>query len=60
MSSGTLRAVKVIWRQQFQSARPFDREFNGIQRYEPVSRSSGGLVHVLQVGRNDAEGTFIT
>lgn len=55
---GTLRAVKVIWRRQFESARPFDREFTGIQRYEPVSRSSGGLVHVLHVGRNDAEGYF--
>jgi WD40 repeat protein len=55
---GTLRAVKVIWRRQFESARPFDREFTGIQRYEPVSRSSGGLVHVLHVGRNDADGYF--
>ena len=55
---GTARAVKVIWRRQFQSARPFEREFAGIQRYEPVSRSSGGLVHVLHVGRNDAEGYF--
>ena len=53
---GTPRAVKVIWRRQFQSARPFEREFAGIQRYEPVSRSSGGLVHMLHVGRNDAEG----
>lgn len=55
---GTLRAVKVIWRQQFESGRPFEREFAGIQRYEPVSRSSGGLVHVLHIGRNDAEGYF--
>ena len=50
---GALRAVKVIWRRQFESDRPYDREFAGIQRYEPVSRSSGGLVHVLHVGRND-------
>src|SRR6185369_6946180 len=35
-----------------------DREFAGIQRFEPVSRSSSGLVHVLHVGRNDAEGYF--
>lgn len=55
---GTLRAVKIIWRQQFECDRPFDREFAGIQRYEPVSRSSGGLVHVLHVGRNEAEGYF--
>src|SRR5437763_8223847 len=55
---GALRAVKVIWRRQFESDRPYDREFAGIQRYEPVSRSSGGLVHVLHVGRNDPEGYF--
>ncbi len=55
---GTLRAVKVIWRRQFESDRPYRRELAGIQRYEPVSRSSGGLVHVLHVGRNDAQGCF--
>ena len=55
---GTPRAVKVIWRQQFESDRPFEREFAGIQRYEPVSRSSGGLVHILHIGRNEAEGYF--
>src|SRR4051794_11974362 len=55
---GALRAVKLIWRSQFDSERPYEREFAGIQRYEPVSRSSGGLVHVLHVGRNDAEGYF--
>jgi WD40 repeat protein len=55
---GALRAVKIIWRRQFESQRPYDREFAGIQRYEPVSRSSSGLVHVLHVGRNDEEGYF--
>src|SRR6266700_4132476 len=55
---GTLRAVKIIQRAQFESDRPYEREFTGIQRFEPVSRSSGGLVHVLHVGRNDAEGYF--
>src|SRR4029078_9957303 len=55
---GTLRALKIIWRRQFESDRPYEREFAGIQRYEPVSRTSGGLVHVLHVGRNDAEGYF--
>jgi WD40 repeat protein len=55
---GVLRAIKVIWRRDFDSQRPYDREFAGIQRFEPVSRSSAGLVHVLHVGRNDAEGYF--
>jgi WD40 repeat protein len=55
---GTVRAVKVIWRKQFESDRPYEREFAGIRRFEPISRSSGGLVHVLHVGRNDAVGYF--
>jgi hypothetical protein len=41
--------VKIVWRRQFQSDRPYEREFAGIQRYEPVSRSADGLVHVLHV-----------
>src|SRR5688572_5952453 len=55
---GAPRAVKIVWRQKFESERPYEREFAGIQRYEPVSRSTDGLVHVLHVGRNDAEGYF--
>jgi WD40 repeat protein len=55
---GAPRAVKIVWRLQFESDRPYEREFAGIQRYEPVSRSADGLVHVLHVGRNDTEGCF--
>src|SRR5688572_16730258 len=55
---GAPRAVKIIWRGQFESDRPYEREFAGIQRYEPVSRSADGLVHVLHVGRNDGQGYF--
>jgi serine/threonine protein kinase/WD40 repeat protein len=55
---GTLYAIKIIWRRRFESERPFEREFAGIQRYEPVSRSSGGLVHVLHLGRHEAKGYF--
>jgi len=53
---GTPRAVKVVRRQDFDSARPFEREFEGIQRYEPVSRTHAGLVQVLHVGKD--EGCF--
>lgn len=55
---GAPRAVKIVWRERFESDRPYEREFAGIQRYEPVSRSADGLVHVLHVGRNDAESYF--
>ena len=55
---GTLRAVKLVFRDRFESDRPFEREFAGIQRYEPVSRSAEGLVQILHIGRNVAAGAF--
>jgi serine/threonine protein kinase len=51
---GTYRAAKVVFRQNFRSAVPFEREFRGIHTYEPISRSHEGLVDILQVGRNNA------
>ena len=55
---GTLRAVKIVYRRTFEDARPFEREFRGIQKFEPISRSHEGLVDLLQVGRNEQEGYF--
>jgi serine/threonine protein kinase/tetratricopeptide (TPR) repeat protein len=55
---GTFRAVKAVYRRDFGDAQPFDREFKGIQKFEPVSRSHDGLIDILQIGRNDAEGYF--
>ena len=49
---GAWRAVKIVRRDTFDSERPFGREFTGIQRYEPISRSSDGVVPILQAGRN--------
>src|SRR5262245_55320445 len=55
---GTLRAVKIVYRVRFKEDRPYEREFNGIVRYEPVSRTHEGLVQVLHVGRNDQAQCF--
>src|SRR5439155_21604481 len=55
---GTYRAVKIIDARNFEDPRPFDREFHGIQKFEPISRSHDGLVDILQVGRNDAAEYF--
>ena len=55
---GTWRAVKVVYRDNFKEERPYEREFEGIRKYEPISRSNEGLVDVLQIGRNDGEGYF--
>src|SRR5437867_7592758 len=50
---GAYRAVKIVYRKSFEDSRPFEREFNGIQKFEPISRSHDGLVDILQVGRQD-------
>jgi len=55
---GTYRAVKVVYRKSFDSDRPYDREFTGIKKFEPISRSHEGFVDILQVGRNDVDGYF--
>src|SRR6266404_6205378 len=47
---GTYRAVKIIYRATFEDSRPFEREFKGMQKFEPISRSHEGLVDILQVG----------
>ena len=56
---GELRAVKIIWRREFgDDARPFQREFEGIQRFEPISRSHPSQLAILHVGKNEAAGCF--
>lgn len=55
---GTFRAVKLVFRSNFEDDRPFEREFNGIKKFEPVSRTHEGLVDILQVGRDDQAGYF--
>jgi WD40 repeat protein len=55
---GSFRAVKVVYREQFDSDRPYEREFGGIQKFEPLSRSHEGFVDLLQVGRDDQAGYF--
>ena len=55
---GELRAVKVIHRSRFNDQRPFEREFKGIQRFEPISRSHPSQLAILHVGKNDIAGCF--
>jgi len=41
----------------YTSDKPFEREFDGLRRYEPISRSHDGLVSILHVER-DRNGEF--
>jgi CHASE2 domain-containing sensor protein len=53
---GSFHAVKIVRRELFGHAAPFEREFRGLQKFMPISRSHPGLVQILHVGRRDAEG----
>src|SRR5262249_12622618 len=56
---GEFRAAKVVWRQDFTGDdRPFEREFQGIKRFEPISRSHTSQLAILHVGKNDEAGYF--
>src|SRR5213594_4372692 len=55
---GAYRAVKVVYRDRFEDERPYEREYSGIQKFEPISRTHDGLVDILQIGRNDRVGYF--
>src|SRR5262245_62870781 len=54
----TYRAVKIVRRRAFRDDAAFDREFSGLQRFEPVSREHDGFVAILHVGRGRTEGFF--
>ena len=55
---GAYRAVKIVFRDTFESDRPYEREFSGIQSFEPISRSHESQVDILHVGRNETERYF--
>jgi serine/threonine protein kinase len=54
---GTYRAVKIVPERQSKQGCAA-KEFDGILKFEPVSRLHDGLVDILQVGRNEKAGYF--
>jgi serine/threonine protein kinase len=57
-ATGILRAAKIVWRHTFEDERPFQREFEGIQKFERISREHPSQLALFHIGRNDAEGYF--
>ena len=57
-ATGTPRAAKIVWRCTFEDERPFRREFEGIQRFERISREHPSQLALFHIGRNEAEGYF--
>ncbi len=52
--TGALRAVKIVRRRTFETEKTFQREFEGMSRFEPISRGDSGFVDILHVGRDEA------
>jgi serine/threonine protein kinase len=57
-ATGVLRAAKIVWRHTFEDERPFQREFEGIQRFERISREHPSQLSLFHIGRNEPEGYF--
>jgi serine/threonine protein kinase len=56
--TGAWRAIKIVERARFEDTRAFEREFDGMAKFEPVSREHGGFVDILHVGRSDDDAFF--
>src|SRR5690242_9877 len=48
--TGSHHAVKIV-RNGPETAGVYEREFSGIQHYEPISRAHSSLLDILHVGR---------
>lgn len=57
-ATGVLRAVKIVWRHTFEDERPFQREFEGLQHFERLSREHPSQLSLFHVGRNEAAVCF--
>ncbi len=51
--TGALRAIKIVDERTFENDKAFQREFEGMARFEPISRSDSGFVDILHVGREE-------
>jgi serine/threonine protein kinase len=56
--TGAWRAIKVVWRERFTNAEPFEREFRGLKEFADISLGESSQMTLLHVGRNDAAGFF--
>ncbi len=55
--TGKWRAVKVVYRDRFESDRPFEREFLGVRQFESISHQHPSHLRILHVGR-PTEGAY--
>lgn len=50
---GAFRAVKIVYKRNFADERPFEREFEGVRNFEPISRQHEGWVSILHVAKEE-------
>jgi len=58
LNTDRFRAIKIVRRGDTGEERPYEREYEGVEQYEPISREHEGLVDILQVGLHVDEGFF--
>jgi serine/threonine protein kinase len=58
LATGAQRAIKIVYRVTFSEERPFQREFEGIKKFEVISHSHPSQLAILHVGRNEEGGYF--
>ena len=56
--TGLYRAVKIVRRDRFSDAEPYEREFKGLREFAAISLLEPHQLALLHVGRNDAAGFF--
>lgn len=55
---GSFCAIKVVCRHRTEGDRPYEREFDGLKRFEPVSKSHPSQIGISYIGRDAADGFF--
>ncbi|MEI9893364.1 MAG: protein kinase [Chthoniobacter sp.] len=50
--------MKIVDRRTFESDKAFQREFEGMAKFEPISREDAGFVDILHVGRDPGDNFF--
>ena len=56
---GQWQALKAIYQSKFgDNTRPYEAEFNGLQKYKPVSEKHSGLLRIEMVSKMKNEGYF--
>ena len=55
--TGAYRAVKIVWRDRFPDAEPFEREFRGLKEFTALSLEANQMA-LLHVGQDERAGFF--